>query len=358
MKLPYAGAIDCDIHPSVPSTAVLMPYLEPVWQSTVGMIIRGIEHMDLTSYPPNSNLACRPDWRPAAGKPAVSLEAVQTQALDHFGLQFAICNFIHGAQILTNGDLGGVLCRALNDWIAREWLDRDPRLRASIVVSLQNPDFAAEEVERLAHDKRFVQVLLLSMGELPLGRRYYWPLYKAAEKHGLPIGVHAGSMFRVAPTQSGFPSYLVEDYCTQSQAMGSQLASFVAEGVFVKFPGLRLVLIESGVTWLPSMMWRFGKDWRGTRTEVPWINTPPPAIIREHLRLTLQPFDAPPGAKDIERFFDHVGSDEVVLFSSDYPHHQFDGDEALPDGLPESMLRKILIDNPLNAYPRLRETLS
>jgi predicted TIM-barrel fold metal-dependent hydrolase len=192
---------------------------------------------------------------------------------------------------------------------------------------------------------------------MPLGRRYYWPLYKAAEKHGLPIGVHAGSAFRAAPTQSGYPSYLVEDYVTQSQAMGSQLASFLAEGVFVKFPALKLVLIESGVTWLPSLMWRFGKDWRGCRTEVPWISTPPPGVIRDHVRMTLQPFDAPPTAPQLERFFDHVGSDEIVLFSTDYPHHQFDGEDALPDGLPDSMLRKILVDNPLATYPRLRETL-
>ena len=51
---------------------------------------------------------------------------------------------------------------------------------------------------------------------------------------------------------------------------------------------------------------------------------------------------------------DHVGSDEVIVFSTDYPHWQFDGDEALPDGLADARVRKILIDNPLATYPRLR----
>jgi len=50
----------------------------------------------------------------------------------------------------------------------------------------------------------------------------------------------------------------------------------------------------------------------------------------------------------------HVRSDALILFSTDYPHWQFDGDDALPDGLSDVMLRKILVDNPLATYPRLR----
>jgi hypothetical protein len=50
---------------------------------------------------------------------------------------------------------------------------------------------------------------------------------------------------------------------------------------------------------------------------------------------------------------DHVRSDELLLFSTDYPHWQFDGEDVLPEGLSDAMLRKILIDNPLAAYPRL-----
>jgi len=49
-----------------------------------------------------------------------------------------------------------------------------------------------------------------------------------------------------------------------------------------------------------------------------------------------------------------VRSDELILFSTDYPHWQFDGEDALPDGLSDTMLRKILVDNPLATYPRLR----
>jgi predicted TIM-barrel fold metal-dependent hydrolase len=47
----------------------------------------------------------------------------------------------------------------------------------------------------------------------------------------------------------------------------------------------------------------------------------------------------------------------MLLFSTDYPHWQYDGDAALPAGLPRSAARRIMVDNPLATYPRLRETV-
>ena len=116
------------------------------------------------------------------------------------------------------------------------------------------------------------------------------------------------------------------------------------------------MLIESGFTWLPSLLWRTSKSWRGMRAEVPWIDRSPAEIIREHVRVTLQPVDAPPGDPvALARTLEHIGSDRMLLFSTDYPHWQFDGDDVLPDGLSDETVRRMLIDNPLETYPRLRD---
>jgi uncharacterized protein len=353
--MPAVGPIDCDIHPAVPSTQSLVPYLDPYWREM--RVLRELDRMELASYPSNVPISGRPDWRPESGAPGTILAMVREQALDHFGSRYAICNCLHGAQTAYDENMATAFCHAVNEWIRREWLDQDERFRASILVPTQNPDLAVEEIERLAGDRRFVQVLLLVRGELPLGRRFYWPIYRAAIQHDLPIGIHAGSMFRHSPTQSGYPSHFVEDYVAHSQAFAIQLASLVSEGAFAKFPELRVVLIESGVTWLPAMMWRFGKDWRGVRVEVPWVNEAPASIIRDHVRLTIQPLDAPLDSDIVMRILEHIGSEDLLLFSTDYPHWQFDGDQVLPAGLPEQLLRKIQVDNPLATYPRLRETV-
>ena len=243
--------------------------------------------------------------------------------------------------------------RAVNDWMKAEWLDKEPRLRASIVVPAQSPEMAVDEINRLAHDKRFVQVLLLVMNDMPLGKRHYWPIYAAAEKHGLAIGIHAGSAYRHPVTSIGWPSYYTEDYAAQSTAFQQALSSLICEGVFVKYPDLKVVLLESGFTWLPAHLWRLTKFWRGLRMEVPWLDRAPSDIVKSNVRLTIQPCDGPPSEAMFQKLMEHMDSDELLLFSTDYPHWQFDGEDVLPPGLSRSLVRKIMIDNPRATYSRL-----
>ena len=352
MTLPRGG-IDCDIHPAVPGIQALYPYLEENWREIA--ILRGIDDLQSLSYPLNSPLSARPDWRPAEGKAAATLERVRAEALDPFRTAIAICNCLYGVQLFFSEDLGAAFARAVNTWLAREWLDRDDRLRASIVVPSQNAELAAEEINRWAPDRRFVQVLLLVMGDQPLGKRVHWPIYAAAEKHGLPVGIHAGSAYHNPPTPVGWPSYHTEDYVTQAQAFATQLSSLVCEGVFTRFPNLKVVLLESGVSWLPAHLWRLTKYWRGLRMEIPWVDRSPFEIVKSNVRLSITPFDGPPDAGTINRLMDHMQSDELLLFSTDYPHWQFDGDAILPPGLSPALVKKIMIDNPWDTYARLLE---
>jgi len=351
-----AGAIDCDIHPAPPGTRALLPYLDDYWREHV--LRRGLEreNLETSAYPVAAPINARPDWRVegrGGGPPGSSLEALQAHLLDRMRPRAAICNVLRGAQMLMSEDRSAALWRGISDGLAAEWLDRAPRLRAASVVPVHSPDLAAEEIERMAPDRRFVQVLLLATAELPLGRRQNWPIYRAAERHGLPIGIHAGSSFRHPPSAGGWGSTYLEDYVSYAQGFAAALNSLLAEGVFQKFPELRVVLIESGVTWLPASLWRINKTWRGVRAEVPWLDRLPAEIVRERVRLTAQPFDAPPTAAALTTLLEQLGSEEMLLFATDYPHWHYDGEEALPPGLPPGLLRRILVDNALATYPRL-----
>lgn len=358
MRIPFAGAIDCDVHVAVPGLAVLVPYLDTYWRERVR--VQQLERLDLTltSYPPTAPLSGRADWRPEKGPPGSDLALLQREALDKFQLRYAILNCLWGSQALFAEDMAAALCRAVNDWVASEWLDRDPRLRASIMVPAQNPELAAAEIERRASDPRFVQVLVLAGLDLPLGRRHYWPMFRTAAEHGLPVAIHAGSAYRHPPSASGWPSFLLEDYVSNTQLFAAQLASIVSEGLFSKFPTLKVVMVESGFTWLPAFAWKFNKTWRGVRMEVPWVAKPPFDIIRDHVRFTLQPVDAPSEITTLNEAIAQLGSDALLLFSSDFPHWQFDAEDVLPDGLSDQLLQKILVDNPLATYPRLKETVA
>jgi len=351
MSVIQPGGIDCDLHPAVPNIKALYPYLSPHWRDIA--VQRGIGELDSLSYPANSPLSARPDWRVEGKKPGSDLESLRQHALDTFRTSVAIANCLYGVQLLFSEDLGAGFAKALNDWMAAEWLDREPRLRASIVIPVQNPEMAVDEINRVAADKRFVQVLMLVMGDMPLGKRHYWPIYAAAEKHGLPIGIHAGSAYRHPVTSLGWPTYYTEDYAAQAPAFQQCLSSLICEGVFTKYPDLKVVLLESGFTWLPAHLWRLTKFWRGLRIEVPWLDRAPSEVVKSNVRLTIQPCDAPPTEAMFQQLMEHLDSDELLLFSTDYPHWQFDGDDVLPPGLSPAMVRKIMIDNPLATYPRL-----
>ena len=345
------GAIDCDVHPHVPHIRRLFPYLDDYWRDMADT--RGMDGFTTRAYPPGAAITCRPEWRGKDGAPGGDVQAFRTQLFDRWGASHAILTCLYGVQLIHDPYLAAAFARAVNDWLVKEWLDVEPRLRAAIVVPTQDPELAVEEIERRAPDPRFLTVLVLAMSDVPLGKRFWWPIYAAAERHGLPVTIHAGSTYHHAPTAVGWPSYHVEDYVAQATGFQAQLASLVAHGVFRKFPGLKVVLAESGIAWLPSFLWRFGKFWRGLRVEVPWVDRPPAEIVRDHVRLTLQPFDAPPAAGDVERLCEHLRSDEILLYASDYPHWQFDGDAVIPAGLPAPLVQKMLAENALRTYPRL-----
>ena len=168
MTSPIAGGVDCDLHPAVPHLTSLLPYLNDYWRDQV--TTRGMVDLVSQSYPANSPITSRPDWRPSKGKPGSSLADMQAQALDPFEVSYGICNPLYGVQMVFSEDMADAFCRALNDWLVKEWLDKDARLRGSIVIPVQSIEKSVAEIERCAEDKRFVQVLMLVMGDMPLGQ--------------------------------------------------------------------------------------------------------------------------------------------------------------------------------------------
>jgi len=343
--------IDCDIHPFVPNTRALFPYMPEQWREMSE--VRGIDDLHSINYPDSTPLTVRADWRPSDGRPASDAATIARQALDPFGSDIGILNCLYGVQTLFSEDLAYAYARALNDWVRAEFLDRDPRFRASIVVSLENIEMAVAEIERCAVDRRFVQVLLLAGSARPLGRRNFWPIYQAAIRHDLAVGIHAGSELRNPPTALGWPSFYLEDYAANAQSFQYQLTSLFTEGVFNRFPTLKVVMLESGWTWVPALLWRIAKYWGGLRMEIPWADRSPAEIVRDQIRFSLTPTDAPPDPAMLTRLTEHIGSDEVLLFSTDYPHAQFTDDEVFPEAFDADFRDKICNANPLATYRRL-----
>jgi predicted TIM-barrel fold metal-dependent hydrolase len=214
---------------------------------------------------------------------------------------------------------------------------------------------AAREIERVGEHPGFVQVLMPVRSEAPYGNRRYLPIFEAAARRDLVVSLQFGGTPGNPPTGSGWPSYYIEEYAGMAQIFQTQVLNMIVEGVFDRFANLRVALIEGGWTWLPSLMWRIDKDWKGLRREVPWNTQVPSAYIRERIRFSLQPMDAPPDPAHLLQVIAQLGSDDLLMFSTDYPHFHFPYDEpqqAIPSGLSDGVRRKILSEN-ARAFYRL-----
>lgn len=346
------GAIDCDTHIRSPNQVDLLPFLDDYWRDMFPY--RAIDEMELTSAPHMSRHFSR---KGTSGGGAQNVAELATNLLDPLKLDAAIVNVVNAMQALYDPYMATAMCQAINRWIVAEWLDKEPRLRASLLVPFQAPEKAVEEIKRYAEDHRFVQILAITGGDNPLGKRMYWPIYKAASDAGMALSIHPASAYRHSPTASGYPSYLVEQQVTWTQGFSSQLTSLLAEGVMTEFPDMKIVMAETGVSWLFGISWRMAKDWRGVRTEIPWINESPEKIIQRSIRMTIQPFDGPPNPADGKILLDCIGSPDMLLYASDYPHDYADDLGAWPAALPTDLARAIGIDNALATYPRLATNL-
>ena len=346
--------IDAALHNRLPSLEMLYPYLPDYWCDYCEE--SGFPGPDANDYPSGVPLSTRPGLTlPSENRPASDLALLREHALDVWNVEYGILTCAYRVQSVHNEDLAAALASAVNDWQIEHWLEPEPRSRCSLIVPSQNPELAVREIERLGGHPGFVQVMLPARSQAPYGNRRYHPIYEAAVRHQLVVGIHYGGAPGLPPTSVGWPSTYLEEYVGMAQVFQAQVLSLVSEGAFDQFPDLRVALIETGVTWMPSLMWRFDKEWRGLRGLTPWVKRPPSAYIREHIRMTLQPIDAPPTAAELLQIVGQLDSEELLMFSTDYPHWCFDSaEEAFPAGLPRTLARKILAENAREFYPKLR----
>ncbi len=183
-----------------------MPYLDEMWRETV--VRRGIDELNTIAYPANSPLELARTGATRAASPPPRWSVLAPRRLDPFGTQIAICNCLYGVQATFSEDLGAAMARAVNDWIAREWLDRDPRLRASIVVPQQNAELAVEEIERCAPTTASCRCCCWCRANCRWGGGRIGRSTPRPNAMGLPIGIHAGSTYRHPNTPVGWASYL------------------------------------------------------------------------------------------------------------------------------------------------------
>ena len=346
--------IDCDVHHALPSPRALYPYLAQRWRDHLDRYghRKPTPFVSSSPYPKTAPALSRTDsWPPNGGPPGSDLAFLQEQLLDRYNIEYGLLHLLAPSGMdERNQELGAALCRAINTWQYEHWTQKDQRLKAAIVVPGEDAAAAVAEIEHWAGNSDFAQISMITHTIEPLGRRRYWPIYEAAVRHGLPVGLHTSGFNGHAPAASGWPSYYVEEQHIVALSQQALAVSMVCEGVFARLPDLKVVMVESGFAWVPSLAWRLDAHWKRMRDEVPHLAEPPSHYLRRNMWYTSQPADEPENPEDLRQIIDWLGWDRV-LFATDYPHWDMDNpDFAFRCRMSEAERRMIYAGNARAVY--------
>ena len=265
--------------------------------------------------------------------------------------EFAVLG-TNGIMDTTHIEFATALTTAYNNWVIEHWLERDPRLLTSIHVAPQDPQGAAREIERLGDHPRVVQVLL-PLGQWAYGEPFYHPIFAAAARHHLVIGLHHSTAVTSALGQG---RYYIEWHANVPQTAMATLTSLVCNGVFEKFPSLHFAVLESGWSWLPHLLWRFDQNYRSLHQEIPWVKQLPSTSLRERVKFSTQPTEDF-SAQNWLRLIDMLETDRLFIFATDYPHWDFDSpDASIPHRLPSDLKQHVVFRDIAKIFaPRYRQ---
>ena len=345
---PTIKLIDADIHPA-PLPRHLAPRLDARSRERYERYgVRVANPPQL--YPRVRNTGYRVDSWPEGGFPGSDLGLIQRQLLDEHGVDYGVLIPLHGQSFGAEApEFAAALCHAVNEWVREEMLDPEPRLRNTINIALESPDLAVKEIERYAGDPRFVQVLLPTGPEYPLGNRKYWPVYAAAAEAGLPLVIHTGGLEQ--HRGAGWPSYYLEAHVFYANQMIAMTISLIAEGVFQRFPSLQMILVEAGISWAGPLMWSMDAAWSAHRDDVADLDRRPSEVFREHFWFTTQPIEEPDDPEQLVQALEFTGMTDRIMFASDYPHWDFDSPAmVLPRSVPKELRANIMAGNARRLY--------
>ena len=352
--------IDCDVHPVVDNgLEPLYKYMTQSWKQKFkmsGLVPHSNRHVNPRGSVTRKDIGL--DGSTAGSDPILTKDY-----LDEFNVESAVLIAMQPSQlsvVWTDADMVNAVASAYNDYFIENWLSADKRYHLTINVTPQDPQLAVKEIKRLSKVSGVVGINL-PLTNIMLGDRHYYPIYKAAIEENLPIVTHItgaeGTYQGAASLAGGLTKYYTERYITYPQIAYSNIVNLIFEGVFEKFPDLKVIFAEYGFSGLGPLMTRMDQSWRNLRIETPWVKKSPSEYVKENIFFTTQPIDEMP-QDHFDQMIEMVDGKNNLLFSSDYPHWDNDlPDETFHRVFKDNEVKKsILRDNALRIFnERLRK---
>ena len=242
------------------------------------------------------------------------------------------------------------LSHAYNRWLVEHVLAEEPRIRTMLYLPFNDPAATYRAVKEFTGKPGVVGFMVTSNRYRPVHHNDYMKTYALLEESNLPIAFHGAYNWNDQ-------SMLMVNRFISAHALGFvwhnlvHLTNWVINGLGERFPKLKVLWIESGLAWLPFIMQRLDNEYMMRTADAPALKKLPSDYIRD-MYFTNQPMEKTGDMALLETTFRLIKAETQLLYSSDYPHWDFDLPSVIYDlpFLNEAQKHAILGGNALRVF--------
>ena len=346
--------VDSDVHP-VPKRGELAQYIPEPWRSKYFLARKVGEQIYYDAPDYAHAYAMRMDTFPPDGEfPGSDPDMAFRQLIMEAGSDIAILE--PGAPYPARIPEAQQAMSSRAERLAGQPLAGQPQQLAPALARFdlrghRGPEGAAREIEKWAGHPYMAQILIKAEPRPSWGHPKYDPIWAAATKHDITVSCHLSrSHYEMLPMPPvGFPSYNHDFMVTYSLLAANQVMSLIFDGVFDRFPTLRIVFVEHAFSWILPLMWRMDAIYEARKSRMD-IKRKPSEYVKDHIKFTTQPLDYPEDKTELTRALEWMECDKILLFSSDYPHWTFDDPRWLVKHLPKAARDAVMFNNGIATY--------
>ena len=241
------------------------------------------------------------------------------------------------------------LGRAYNRWLCERVLAHEPRIRSMLYLPFNDPDAAYRMVKEMGDKKGVAGFMVTSARHRPVQHNGYMKTYALLEEMGQPLAFHAG--YNWNDQAMGMMNKFISVHALGFVFFNMvHLTNWIMNGLPERFPKLKVIWIESGLAWVPFMMQRLDNEYMMRSSEAPALKKLPSEYMRD-MFFSTQPMEMTDMAA-LEQTFRMMKAETQLLYSSDYPHWDFDLPSTIYDlpFLSEQGKRNILGANAMRVF--------
>ena len=222
------------------------------------------------------------------------------------------------------------LSRAYNRWLTKNILPADKGIVTLVVLPFNTPDAAIKMVEEYANVPGVIGFCVTSTRYKPVHANEYMDLYRAIEESGKPIAFHAGYHWQ-DPSLATCNTFLGMHSLGFTWCNIVHMTNWVLNGIPERFPKLKSIWVESGLSWVPFLMQRLDDQYLMRQSEAPLLKKMPSEYMSsENFFYSCQPMEKS-NLKALECTFEMINAKDQLLYSSDWPHFDFDSPNVIFD---------------------------